>query len=84
MQALVRDLLPHHEELQEALRSIVARPDFLQLAKLAGSGRGIPQRDAFLERLKNVYRSKIISDIKRLTGRFFRQAKPTAAALENS
>lgn len=28
LQALIRDLLPQHEELQEALRSIVARPDF--------------------------------------------------------
>jgi tetratricopeptide (TPR) repeat protein len=67
LQALIKDLLPQHEELQEALRSIVARPDFLQLAKLAGSGKGILQRDRFLERLKNVYSSKIISDTKHLT-----------------
>jgi len=67
LQALLRDFLPQHEELQEALRSIVARPDFQRLAKLAGSGRGISQRDAFLEGLKNVYSSKIISDVKHLT-----------------
>jgi len=67
LQALIRDLLPRHEELQEALRSIVARPDFRELVKLAGSGRGIPQRDAFLGRLTNVYSSKVISDVKHLT-----------------
>jgi hypothetical protein len=61
LQALIRDFLPQHEELQEALRSIVARPDFLQLVKLAGCEKGILQRDAFLERLKDTYSPKVIS-----------------------
>jgi hypothetical protein len=67
LQALIRDFLPQHEDTHEALRGIVSRPDFLQLVKLSGGGaKGILQRDAFLERLKNVYSPKIISNIKHL------------------
>jgi hypothetical protein len=68
LQALIRDFLPQHEDTHEALRGIVSRPDFLQLVKLSGSGKkGIIQRDAFLERLINVYSPKIVSNIKHLT-----------------
>lgn len=55
LQALIRDLLPQHEELQEALRSIVARPDFLKLVKLAGSGKGGAQKCALIESLRKIY-----------------------------
>lgn len=55
LQALIRDFLPQHEELQEALRSIVARPDFLQLVKLAGSGKGGAQKCALIESLRKIY-----------------------------
>ena len=47
--------------MQEGIKSIVVRKDFLQLAKLAGSGAGIAERDAFLESLKIIYSSTIIS-----------------------
>jgi len=55
LQALIRDLLPRHEELQESLRSIVARPDFLQLVKSAGRGGGIVRKNAFIQSLRKVY-----------------------------
>ena len=55
LQALIRDFLPQHEELQEALRSIVARPDFLQLVILAGSGKGGAQKCALIESLRKIY-----------------------------
>jgi hypothetical protein len=55
LQALMRDLLPQHEELQEALRSIVARPMFFQLLQLIGSGRGAAEKLAFIESLRKAY-----------------------------
>lgn len=55
LQALIRDLLPQHEDMQEALRSIVARPDFLELVKLAGSERGVAPKGLFVESLKKIY-----------------------------
>ena len=61
MRALISDLLPQPKELQEGIKSIVVRKDFLQLAKLAGSGAGIAERDALLESLKIIYSSTIIS-----------------------
>lgn len=55
LQALIRDFLPQHEELQEALRSIVTRPGFLQLMQLANSGKGVAYKCAFTESLRKVY-----------------------------
>lgn len=55
LQALIRDLLPQHEELQEALRSIVARPDFFHLVKFVDSGKGVAQKCAFIESLRKIY-----------------------------
>lgn len=55
LQALIRDFLPQHEELQEALRSVVARPDFLQLVRLASSGKGGAQKCALIESLRKIY-----------------------------
>jgi len=66
LQALIRDLLPQREELQEALRSIAARPDFLQLVKLASSGQGGAQKCAFIESLKNIYSAKTVEAADRL------------------
>lgn len=66
LQALIRDLLPQHEEAQEALRSIVARQDFLQLAKLAGSGKGVAQKCSFTESLRSVYSAKTVEAAERL------------------
>lgn len=55
LQALIRDFLPQHEEVQEALRSIVARPDFRELVKLAGSRKGVAQKCSVVESLKKIY-----------------------------
>jgi hypothetical protein len=55
LQALIRDFLPEREELQEALRSIVARPDFFQLVKFVDSGKGVAQKSAFIESLRKIY-----------------------------
>jgi len=60
LQALIRDFLPQHRELQEALRSIVARPDFLQLM-LVGSKIGFAQKCAFVENLKKIYSAETVS-----------------------
>ena len=60
LQALIRDLLPQHEELQEALRSIVARPDFFQLVKFVDSGKGFAQKYAFIESLRRIYSTDTI------------------------
>ncbi|WP_255124504.1 hypothetical protein [Synechococcus lacustris] len=61
LQALIRDLLPEHEELQEALRSIVARPGFLQLVQLAGSEKGVAQKCVFTESLRKIYSAETVS-----------------------
>jgi hypothetical protein len=66
LQALIRDFLPQHEEEQEAFRSIVARPDFLRLVKLASSGQGVAQKCALVESLKNIYSSKAVEAADRL------------------
>ena len=60
LQALIRDFLPQHRELQEALRSIVARPEFLQLM-LVGSKIGLAQKCAFVENLKKIYSAETVS-----------------------
>ena len=60
LQALIRDFLHQHEDLQEALRSIVTRPDLLQLAKLASSGKGGAQKTAFVENLRKIYSAETI------------------------
>ena len=61
LQALIRDLLPEHEELQEALRSIVARPGFLQLVQLADSEKGVAQKCVFAESLRKIYSAETVS-----------------------
>jgi len=66
LQALIRDFLPQHDELQEALRSIVARPEFLQLVQLAGSGTGAIQNSAFIANLTNIYSAKTVGAADRL------------------
>lgn len=66
LQALIRDFLPQHEEVQEVLRSIVTRPDFLELAKLAGSESGVARKYVFLERMRKVYSIEAIAVIDRL------------------
>ncbi len=66
LQALIRDLLPQHEEVQEALRSIATRPDFLQLAKLEGNGNGLAKKCAFIESLKKIYSAETIHAADRL------------------
>lgn len=66
LQALIRDFLPRHEELQESLRSIVARPDFLQLVKLVGSQKGLAQKCFFVENLRNKYSAGTIIAADRL------------------
>lgn len=66
LQALIRDFLPRHEEMQEALRSIVTRPDFLELAKLAGSEKGGAQKYVCLERLRKVYSTETVAVVDRL------------------
>ena len=66
LQALIRDFLPQHEEVQEALRSIIARPDSLQLVKLARSGQGGAQKCALIESLKNIYSARTVEAADRL------------------
>jgi len=66
LQALIRDLLPQHEEMQEALRSIATRPDFLRLAKLEGNGNGLAKKCAFIESLKKIYSAETIHAADRL------------------
>jgi len=66
LQALIRDFLPQHEESQEALRSIIARPDSLQLFKLANSGQGGAQKCALIESLKSIYSVKTLEEADRL------------------
>ena len=61
LQALIRDLLPEHEEVQEALRSIVARPGFLQLVQLAGSEKGVAQKCVFSESLRKIYSAETVT-----------------------
>lgn len=61
LQALIRDLLPEHEEVQEALRSIVARPGFLQLVQLSGSEKGVAQKCVFAESLRKIYSAETVS-----------------------
>ena len=61
LQALIRDLLPQHQQLQEALRSIVGRPGFLRLLPLAGSERGCAQKSAFIESLKKIYSAETVT-----------------------
>lgn len=60
LQALIRDILPQHEELQEALRSIVTRPDFLQLVQLANSENGLAKKCAFVESLRKIYSGETV------------------------
>lgn len=67
IQALIRDFLPHYEELQEPLRSIVARPDFLQLTQLAGSEKGVAQKNNFVTKLKKIYSTETICAADSLT-----------------
>jgi len=70
LQAMIRDFLPQHDELQEVLRSIIARPDSLRLVKLANTRHADPQSalilKALIERLKIIYSAKTVKAADRL------------------
>ena len=84
LQSLIRDYLPQHEELQEALRSIVARVDFLQLVKLAGSRKGGAQKCAFIESLRKIYSTDTVEAADKLACGLLSVEPPGLANNQNS
>jgi len=61
LQALVRDYLPQHEEMQEALRSIIVRPSFTQLLVQAKSGKALIHKSVFVESLRKIYSDETVN-----------------------
>jgi len=70
LQAMIRDFLPQHDELQEVLRNIIARPDSLRLVKLANTRQPDAQSalllSTLIERLKIIYSAKTVEAADRL------------------
>jgi hypothetical protein len=66
LQALIRDYLPEHEDIQEALRSIVSRTGFIDLLCLAKKEKGAVQKESLLESLKKIYNIESVVAVENL------------------
>jgi hypothetical protein len=59
-QALLKDYLPHHEEIQEALHSIIARPSFAPLLGLPHRGGAVALQHSLIESLRKTYSEEVV------------------------
>ena len=62
---LLADLLAG-DKLLQTMREVTTRPKFIVLLELAGSGRGVVERDALLQELSDTYLPAIVDEVGQL------------------
>lgn len=76
LQGIAADLVGSDERLLLPLRNLVSLPGFRALIPLAGSGRGLPERDALLQDIRETFSPQIVEALGEVLSGFLALPSP--------